>query len=414
MAKNQVKGGVKESEPEPERKAGGGKRVGTFMPLSAAQLKHPLTTVPSKLEESPIFSAGALTRTSVGKVMQFSKPQNGVLKAYGVPKNLVVEFRVLSSPYSVVRDVTISTAELLEAASSKPSSETRAVITGQAGSGKSFLLLQSVEYCVSKGWIVLYVPRAINLVNSSTPHVYDERTRTYLQPEFTFELLRRFEQVNASAMKQIQITRPFAKGNKKLASGAQLSELIKLGTSDKTLAPAVFDAVLHEVARQTQRPVLLAVDDFQALYCKTIYRDTQFQGIKSYHLSLPRVLLEYAGGMHNFAKGAVLGAISNSSTEYQPCVELREALGLSHPLPVSPYLRRSPELVAYAKGLRNIAVPDTFQVSEAAALFNLWGQDHALHHRPTDEVFLTMFTAASGNPRNFVWREMLSSLSLSP
>ena len=76
----------------------------------------------------------------------------------------------------------------------------------------------------------------------------------------------------------------------------------------------------------------------------------------------------------------MLGALSNTNTDFQPPVELREALGLSHSLPVSPYLKRSPELVAYSKGLKNIAVPDTFQVSEAAVLFNLWYRDHALHH----------------------------------
>ena len=162
---------------------------------------------------------------------------------------------------------------------------------------------------------------AINLVNSSTSHVYDERSRTYLQPEFTYELLRRFEQVNASAVERIQIVKPFSKGNRKLPSGAQLAELIKLGTSDKTLAPAVFDAVLHEVSKQTKyvawsndrrgpdlfcrHPVLLAVDDFQALYCNTTYRDAQFHGIKPYHLSLPRVLLEYASGMRHFVRATL-------------------------------------------------------------------------------------------------------------
>ena len=47
-------------------------------------------------------------------------------------------------------------------------------------------------------------------------------------------------------------------------------------------------------------PVLLAVDDFQALYCTSDYRDTEFNRIQGHHLSTSRLLLEYAGGLKSF------------------------------------------------------------------------------------------------------------------
>ena len=48
-------------------------------------------------------------------------------------------------------------------------------------------------------------------------------------------------------------------------------------------------------------PVLLAVDDFQALYNHTSsYRNPRFEGIKTYHLSIPRLLLEFASGKKSF------------------------------------------------------------------------------------------------------------------
>jgi small subunit ribosomal protein S29 len=52
----------------------------------------------------------------------------------------------------------------------------------------------------------------------------------------------------------------------------------------------------------TRYPVLLAIDDFQALYCRTSYKDPRFSAIKSYHLSMPRLLLEYAGGKRSFVR----------------------------------------------------------------------------------------------------------------
>jgi small subunit ribosomal protein S29 len=47
-------------------------------------------------------------------------------------------------------------------------------------------------------------------------------------------------------------------------------------------------------------PVLLAVDDFQALFTKTAYKTPQFQSIRAWHLSMPRLILEYASGRKSF------------------------------------------------------------------------------------------------------------------
>jgi hypothetical protein len=70
-----------------------------------------------------------------------------------------------------------------------------------------------------------------------------------------------------------------------------------LGHNHSTSFTNLFAAKLNRVSRY---PVLLAVDDFQALYCKTAYRDPHFVPIKPYHLSIPRLLLEYASGRKSF------------------------------------------------------------------------------------------------------------------
>lgn len=48
--------------------------------------------------------------------------------------------------------------------------------------------------------------------------------------------------------------------------------------------------------------MLLAVDEFQAIYCKTQYRDPNFAGISSYHLSVPRMLMEFASAKRTFVR----------------------------------------------------------------------------------------------------------------
>ena len=47
-------------------------------------------------------------------------------------------------------------------------------------------------------------------------------------------------------------------------------------------------------------PVLLAIDDFQALYNMSLYRDPFYKPVKAYHLSFPRTLLEFASGKQTF------------------------------------------------------------------------------------------------------------------
>jgi small subunit ribosomal protein S29 len=56
---------------------------------------------------------------------------------------------------------------------------------------------------------------------------------------------------------------------------------------------------LTEVA-EFSMPVLLAIDDLQALYGTSLYRDPEFNHIQALHLSMPRQVLEYASGNSAF------------------------------------------------------------------------------------------------------------------
>ena len=90
--------------------------------------------------------------------------------------------------------------------------------------------------------------------------------------------------------------------SKRAAKGTGVVELIEMGVRDQNIAAVVLEGVMEELAGQTEHPVLVAVDDFQALYGKTTYRDPQFEPIKAYHLSTPRLLLDYASGKKTFVR----------------------------------------------------------------------------------------------------------------
>jgi hypothetical protein len=46
---------------------------------------------------------------------------------------------------------------------------------------------------------------------------------------------------------------------------------------------------------------------------------------------------------------------------------------------MSPYDKRSKELLAYADGLKALAVPDKLTVAEASSLFEIWKDDMAIN-----------------------------------
>jgi len=282
-----------------------------------------------------------------------------------------------------------------------------------------------VEYCASQGWIVIYIPRGVNLVNSTTTYIYDLRTRTYLQPVAAYQALQRLLTVNSSALDTLRTRQELLLDKTPVLVGTPLKELINVGLKDQTLAPIILRALLEELGRQTTYPVLLAVDDFQALYCKTAYRDPHFRPIKSYHLSMPRLIMEYASGKKSFARGAVLGAIKASDPNFTLPLELRETLLLPHDRPTGPYAKCSRHMVEYTKGLKTLTVPAQLSVNEAASLFEVWMKDKALHSSTYtsddgisdlaayDEMFLSKYSESSGNARDFVWKGFLATLETS-
>jgi small subunit ribosomal protein S29 len=148
-------------------------------------------------------------------------------------------------------------------------------------------------------------------------------------------------------------------------------------------------------------PVLLAIDDFQALFTKTAYKTPHFQTIRAWHLSMPRLLLEYASGRKAFvscfsntnlafnkstisnqtnkARGAVVGALSLSDKTYGLSQELRYALGLQPWLRPSPYLKAAPEITTFTRGIQLVNVPEKLNVNEAASLFEVWNKNKSIH-----------------------------------
>ena len=136
-------------------------------------------------------------------------------------------------------------------------------------------------------------------------------------------------------------------------------------------------------------PVLLAVDDFQALYQRSAYRDPHFREIHSFHLSIPRLILEYANAKRVFKRGAFIAALSTNNTRFRLPIELLEALQILPEQPLNSWMKRYTPYADYATGLQPFAIPSRLTLAEAAALFELWSNQGALHSGSSDFLALT-------------------------
>jgi small subunit ribosomal protein S29 len=196
---------------------------------------------------------------------------------------------------SVTTTTTLSLIRALEESKNIPA---RLVLNGRAGCGKSFLLLQTAEYAAATGeWIVLYVPRTRRFVDGSTPYAYSLATRTYLQARAARETLQRFGTVNEHLLKYLTTTaEETVLATQTVPEGTPLLDIIAAAKEDEANAPAALEAIMGELGGQTLFPVLIAIDDFQTLAGRTMYRDPRFRMIRPHHLSMPRLLLEYASG----------------------------------------------------------------------------------------------------------------------
>jgi len=388
--------------------------TGTFQTMNPNSLTAPIFKEKGVDELLlPTFHPEALTSDKVATAMKFPMSDTNPMRVFGLPKTIETEFRLLSKPCSVVRGVTLKVLKELDAASVKPSRQSRLVLTGSLGCGKSYTLLQAVQYAAAAGWLVFYFPHAVDIVNSSTSYTYDSRTRTYLQPAYAARTLQNFLTVNSQSLEKLRIPEDVPlEGRAVIQEGTPVADLIAVGVKDQNAAPTILCTLMKILGKQTECPVLLAIDDFQALYCKTLYKDARFSTIRPLHLSMSRLLLEYASGKKSFARGAVVGALSAANTAFSAPIELLESLTLSD-RDANPYVKRSSAIRSYTGGhLKKIRVPEHLKVSEAAALFEVWMKDKAISRESGDELFMSKYSEAGGNPRDFVWKGLLATATL--
>ncbi|KAJ7432591.1 hypothetical protein B0H11DRAFT_1646225, partial [Mycena galericulata] len=165
----------------------------------------------------------------------------------------------------------------------------RLVLNGRSGCDKLFLLLQAAECATaSAAWLVLYVPCTRRLVDASTPYNYSLRTRTLAS-------------ANAHIFRFLNTTDPIQLENGEALPGYTAARRRPDGPGRGGRARRACVSRVHypRYGNQDRVPaaaLLIAINDFQALAGRSMYRDPQGRFIRPHHLGIPRLLLEYASG----------------------------------------------------------------------------------------------------------------------
>ena len=181
-------------------------------------------------------------------------------------------------------------------------------LAGQAGSGKSMLLLQTAAYARESGWVVLYIPRgmptftkrdwadivASEWIESKTEYAYNPSTKLFNQPALAHSILSSLLTTNPTTLSSIKTKTQIGK----YKSNTSISELCKAPKSAESVE--ILEGVLETLAEQSERPVLVAVDEVQALFSTSGVRTPDFRILESYDLSTPNLFLHYLTGKKSF------------------------------------------------------------------------------------------------------------------
>ncbi|CCF51671.1 hypothetical protein NDA11_006406 [Ustilago hordei] len=359
----------------------------------------------------PLLHAESLTRASADQTFAFSEETLSAFKTFGLPQELERELATQPKPRSLVRQQTLDVLDKLDAAA-KDNKGTSIILDGSRGSGKSMLLVQSIAYALDDGWVVISVPRAINLINSSTLYTYNAQHKAYLQPEATRALLSAILKVNSGALKTIKTTEAFEVEGEKVEAGTSLDVLLKRGTGDSSSAATtqtILEATFKTLCTQTERPVLVAVDDAQSLFRTTLYKDPDFLPLESYELGLARALLSLLTSSA-IKRGAFISALSTTHTEFLSPPELQIALAEKTwskltTQAVNAYTKLTPQHLEHARQVvKKADVVDTskpLSKQEAAAIFAQLKEERRHWSAVNDELFLEKLVETNGNARLF-------------
>lgn len=116
-------------------------------------------------------------------------------------------FQYMRKPMSMIRPNTglVARQLLSQDVVHLGTKDRRVVVAGKGGSGKSFILLQIAAMALMQDYVVIAVPRGMDLVDNRTAYLLDETTMRYKQTEYMANMLARTRRACAQSLIEVNL-----------------------------------------------------------------------------------------------------------------------------------------------------------------------------------------------------------------
>ncbi|KAJ2518077.1 hypothetical protein GGI11_002966 [Coemansia sp. RSA 2049] len=359
------------------------------------------------------LNAKTATYSNTNRFMQLDE---GFLRNLGknvYPGNLASDFKMFGRPALLYRDATNDLVQQLLTKRAEKGSSKASVIDGKAGTGKSAELLKLAAVGTSSDYLVIYAHSTFPWVDSSRPYAPGSDGTMYVQHELTMELMKTIHGMSKAALAKVPLGKEISFGKRSLGSTMTLLDLVDFAVKVPSVSQDALGHLLEIASKQTEVPVLIAVDDVNTLWTNTLYRDQNDAILPASRLRLPSSFRPFFDGEKAVERGWVVGATSYKRSLFMP-QELNSKLHPAPKVPVAnPVLAQDPALAkdtaeaAEANRLSfDVIALDRMSTAETWALMNFYHKVSVISTPVTDALVAKKWVTASGNPR-----EMFNSVT---
>ena len=171
-----------------------------------------------------------------------------------------------------------------------------------AGSSSTFQEVRSSSDTTNPSWRII----ASEWIESKTEYAYNTFTKLFSQPALASSILTSLVTANPTSLSSIKSKSQIGK----YKAGTSIAEICKQA-KDNTVE--TLEGVLATLAEQTEVPVLVAIDEVQALFSTSGLRTPDYRILESYDLSTPRLFLDYLTGKKTFVSSSLYPSTTSTS-----------------------------------------------------------------------------------------------------
>lgn len=240
------------------------------------------------VEENGVIASIPIAQATADDRLKFfalvKETQDKVLPE-GISKHMENTFDLIGHRHVMLRDNTLKIISAMQDWENSKKDTPAFVIDGERGSGKSFALQQIVQFARESNWVVLYVPNA-RAWCVEAPYVMKSPVdeSKFDIDVFGVDLLEKFLHCHGAQLSEIPLRGSYGdryypasfrakpKSTSEYdASTLTLRDLVENGIKDEELACTAVVDLRAELAQVTEFPVLIAVDEYNTWFEKTVF-----------------------------------------------------------------------------------------------------------------------------------------------